>query len=112
MASAEICLIKLPSYEYMAEQMDAADEVYAPFSQLLSEQAIFMSRDLSPEAMALLQPMSEELNSMAQALYAGFEAILEGPPPPDEAVAETTEELVEPSSLEEVVEEGAASDQP
>jgi hypothetical protein len=103
----------LAAYEYMAEQMDAADEAYAPFSQSLREQATFMSRDLSPEAMALLQPMSEELNSMAQALYAGFEAILEGPPQPDEAVVDVpaTEELVEPSSLEEVV-EGAASDQP
>ena len=77
----------LAAHEHMAEQMDAADESYAPFSQLLSEQATFMSRDLSPEAMVILQPMSEELNSMALELYAGFEAILEGPPEQDDAVA-------------------------
>ena len=67
-------------YDLMVERMKTTGEVYTPFMTSLNDQLVFMSRDLSPEAMAALQPVAQELNTMAGDLFTNIEAILTGEP--------------------------------
>ena len=78
-------------FDFLADKMNTLNEVYQPFMVSISEQVVFMSRDLSPEAMAALKPVAEELNTSAEKLLAGMDAFLAGPPP-EEAVAAIIDE--------------------
>ena len=71
--------------EAMTEKMKLAVEACNPLMVSLNEQATFMARDLSPEAMATLQGPAEELNGMAEEVIAQIDAALAAQPQ-DEAV--------------------------
>ncbi len=90
-------------FDFLADKMNTLNEVYQPFMVSISEQVIFMSRDLSPEAMAVLQPVAQELNASADKLLAGMDAFLAGPPP-EEAVAAIIEEVEAGETAEDEVE--------
>jgi len=94
-------------FDFLAEKMNIMNEVYQPFMVSISEQVIFMSRDLSPEAMAVLKPVADELNASAEKLLAGMDAFLAGPPP-EEAVAAIIEEV----EASEPVSEGIEDNEP
>ena len=61
----------------MIERMTAAAEVYNPLISSLKDQALFMGRDLSAEALSALTEVAAELNGMADELYARIAELLE-----------------------------------
>lgn len=63
-------------YDAMTEKITSVGETYDPLISSLNEQVKFMGRDLSPEAMAALQGPAEELNDMAEELFAQIDALL------------------------------------
>jgi hypothetical protein len=60
----------------MAEKMKSAGEAYNSFISSLNDQVKFMARDLSPDAMSALQGVAQELNVMAEELFAQIDAAL------------------------------------
>ena len=60
----------------MTGKIEAAQAAYEPFMSSLKDQALFMGRDLSPEAIEALQPLAEELNTSAATLLASIDALL------------------------------------
>jgi hypothetical protein len=60
----------------MAEKMKSVGEAYSPFISSLNDQVKFMARDLSPDAMSALQGVAQELNVMAEELFAQIDAAL------------------------------------
>jgi hypothetical protein len=64
-------------HEAMTEKMKLAVEASNPLIASLNEQATFMARDLSPEAMTALQGPAEELNGMALEVFAQIDAVLD-----------------------------------
>jgi acyl-CoA reductase-like NAD-dependent aldehyde dehydrogenase len=63
-------------HEAMTEKMKLVIEACNPLITSLNEQATFMARDLSPEAMTALQGPAEELNGMAQEGIAQIDAVM------------------------------------
>ena len=72
-------------HEAMTEKMMSVVEACNSLMVSFNEQATFMARDLSPEAMATLQGPAEELNGMAEEVIAQIDAALAAEPQ-DEAV--------------------------
>lgn len=64
-------------YEVMIDRMRAAGEAYDPLIASLHDQDLFMSRDLSPEALANLAPMGADVNRLADLLYVRIATVLE-----------------------------------
>jgi hypothetical protein len=62
--------------QQMMDKMTAAQAAYEPFMSSLKDQALFMGRDLSPAAIEALQPLAEELNTLAATLLASIDALL------------------------------------
>ena len=60
----------------MAEKMKSVGEAYNSFISSLNDQVKFMARDLSPDAMSALQGVAQELNVMAEDLFAQIDAAL------------------------------------
>ena len=106
--AAERLEVAKMDYDRMVERMKTTGEVYTPFMTSLNDQLVFMSRDLSPEAMVALQPVAQELNTMAGDLFTNIEAILTGEPAAvemaDEAAAgDDTVTADETAAVEETV---------
>ncbi len=74
---AERLAVTKERYEQMIERMRAAGEVYNPLISSLRDQALFMGRDLSMEALSGLTEVAAELNGMADELYARIADVLE-----------------------------------
>jgi uncharacterized protein with GYD domain len=84
--------------QQMIERVTAVQDVYEPFISSLKDQALFMGRDMSPEAMAALAPMAEELNANAATLQASIDVLLNGDAEmvdEEPAVADETAEVVD-----------------
>ncbi len=72
--------------------LQGASELYQPFIASLRDHAMFLGRDLSPEALAELKDEAGTLNESAEALYVKVdEAIAATEGGPDPAAAETGE---------------------
>ena len=71
--------LKVPKlrYEQMIGRMGEAGEAYDPLISSLRDQVLFMGRDLSAEALGTLTPMADEVNRMAEDLYARIAVVLE-----------------------------------
>ena len=74
---AERLTVTKERYEQMIERMTAAGDVYNPLISSLKDQALFMGRDLSAEALSALTEVAAELNGMADELYARIAELLE-----------------------------------
>jgi hypothetical protein len=75
--AAERLEVTKQRYDQMIERMTAAAAAYDPLITSLRDQALFMGRDLSPEAMGTLAKSAEELNQLAEELYARIAELLD-----------------------------------
>ena len=74
---AERLKVSKQRYEQMIGRMGEAGEAYDPLISSLRDQVLFMGRDLSAEALGTLTPMADEVNRMAEDLYARIAVVLE-----------------------------------
>lgn len=74
---AERLKVTKKRYDQMIERMTAAGDAYDPLITSLRDQALYMGRDLSPEAMGTLTKPAEELNQLAEEFYARIAEILD-----------------------------------
>ena len=85
-------------YNTMIERMLAASEIYQPLMSSLTDQVKYMGFDLSTEAMSALHEPAEELNELANNLYAEIDAILAEQTQDEAALAGNDETDVEAST--------------
>jgi hypothetical protein len=64
-------------YDQMILRMAAAGNAYEPLILALRDQDLFMSRDLSAEALGPLAPMAAEVNRLTDELYTRIAVVLE-----------------------------------
>lgn len=86
-------------YGVMIERMESAGEAYAPLVSSLHDQVKLMGFDLSPEAMSALEGPAQELNAMAEELFARIDAVLNQEQQDEAAIAEQSDETAEQSDI-------------
>jgi hypothetical protein len=79
-------------YDGMIERMTLAGEAYHPLVSSLNDQVKFMGFDLSPAAMSELQGPAQELNGMAEELFARIDAVLDEEQNDEVAIAGQSDE--------------------
>jgi hypothetical protein len=78
-------------YDAMIERMASAGDAYTPLVSSLHDQVKLMGFDLSPEAMSTLQGPAQELNAMAEELFARIDAVVNQEQQDEAAIAEESE---------------------
>lgn len=78
-------------YGVMIERMESAGEAYSPLVSSLHDQIKLMGFDLSPDAMSALQGPAQELNAMAEELFARVDAVLNQEQQDEAAIAEQSD---------------------
>jgi len=81
----------------MIERMESTAEAYRPLVSSLHDQIKLMGFDLSPEAMSALQGPAQELNAMAEELFARIDAVLNQEQQDEAAIAEQSDALPDES---------------
>jgi len=84
-------------YGVMIERMESTSEAYRPLVSSLHDQIKFMGFDLSPEAMSALQGPAQELNTMADELFARIDAVLNQEQQDEAAIAEQSDTMADES---------------
>ena len=84
-------------YGVMIERMESTSEAYRPLVSSLHDQIKFMGFDLSPEAMSALQDPAQELNAMAEELFARIDAVLNQEQQDEAAIAEQSDTMADES---------------
>jgi len=101
-------------YDGMLASMGEAGDLYDPFVENLTEQVMFLGRDLSPEVLEDLKGDAAELNASAEELLAKIDEILTGEATAekevDEIVAEDEAEAEAAAEGEEAAGEDAGGD--